>query len=169
MREYKPHPFVCTCASECGGTCSHACHSSARDLPELRIYTRSPLGLVNMAFHFGCVVMRFVEVTCVSTSPSPWFALVPQSAMGLTLTHATPAPVNSQSCETIPDTLRSSQPGIPLGRVVMPFVEVACMSTSHTPWFSQVPQSAWGFSLTHPTSAPVISGSCASIPEVSWV
>ena len=59
--------------------------------------------------------------------------------------------------------------GFRFRRVVMRYVEVACVSTSLHPWFAQVPQSAWGLSRTHATPAPVISRSCASIPEVSWV
>ena len=103
MRACKPHPLLCTCAFNAGGTDSHACHSGARDFPELRVYSRTPLGLVNVGLHFGRVVMRFLEVACVSTSLHLCFALVPQSAGGLTLTHATPAPVISRSRTSIPE------------------------------------------------------------------
>ena len=103
MREYKPHPLLCTYASQCGGTHSHACHSGVPDFPELRVYFRRPLGLVNLGFHFGRVGLRFVEVACVSTSITPCFALVPHSAMGLTLAHATPASLISRSCASIPE------------------------------------------------------------------
>ena len=102
-REYKPHPLVYTGAYECGGTHSHACHSDAPDFPELRVYSRGPLILVKLGFHFGRVSMRFVEVACVSTSLTRWFALVPQRAVGLTLMHATPAPLISRSCASIPE------------------------------------------------------------------
>ena len=103
MREYKPPPLSRTCASECGGTDTHACQSAARDFPELRVHSRGPLGIVNLGFLSGRVVMRFLEVACVRTSLHLCFALVPHGAVGLTLTHATPAPVISRSCASIPD------------------------------------------------------------------
>ena len=66
MREFKPHPLLFTCASEWGGPHSHACQSSAPDFPELRVYSSGSLGVVNLGFHVGQVVMHFVEVACVS-------------------------------------------------------------------------------------------------------
>ena len=101
MREYKPHPLVYTGASECGRTHSHACHSGAPDIPELRVYFRDPSGLVNLGFYFGRIGMRYLEVACVSTSLTPWFAQVPHSEVGLLLTHATPTPLISRSCASI--------------------------------------------------------------------
>ena len=103
MREYKPHPLFRTCASEFGGTHSHACHSGAPDFPELRVNTRSPLGLVYLGFHFGCVLMRFLEVACVTKRLTPYFAPVPHSAQPVALRRATPAPLISRSCTSIPE------------------------------------------------------------------
>ena len=56
---------------------SHACHSGAPDFPELRVHSQSPLGLMKLAFHFGRVVMRFLEMACVRASLSPCFAQGP--------------------------------------------------------------------------------------------
>ena len=103
MREYQRPPFFCTCASECSGVRSHACHSGARDFPGLRVYSRGPQCLANLGFYFGRFVMLFVEVACVSTSLHPSLAYVLRSAVGLALTHATPAPVISRSCASIPE------------------------------------------------------------------
>ena len=111
--EFKPHPLLFTCDSECGGHHSHACHSSAPYFPELRVYSRRPFGLVRLGFHFGRVVMRFVEVACVSSSLTPCFSLVPKSAVALTLTHATPAPQFPGVARQFPKSLGSSKPGIP--------------------------------------------------------
>ena len=83
MRENKPSPFVCTGALECMGAHLHACHSGAHDFPELRVYSRGPLGLVKLGFRFGCVGMRYVEVACVRTSLPHSFAQVAQSAWGI--------------------------------------------------------------------------------------
>ena len=58
--------------------------------------------------------------------------------------------------------------GFHFGRIGMRYVEVACVSTSLTHWFPQVPQNAWGYIRTHATPAPVISRSCASILKVPW-
>ena len=102
MREYKAHPLLCTCSCNAGGTDSHACHSGVRDFPELRVYSRTPLGLVNLEFHLDRVVMRFLEVACVRERLTPYFALAPQSALGLTLTHATQASMISRTCASIP-------------------------------------------------------------------
>ena len=55
MREYKPPPLVCTGASESTGANSHAYHSGARDFPELRVYSRSPFGLVKLGFYLGAL------------------------------------------------------------------------------------------------------------------
>ena len=60
-------PFFCTASH------SHACHSVARDFPELRVYSLIPLGLVHQEFHFGRVVMRFVKVAGVSKRLTPFF------------------------------------------------------------------------------------------------
>ena len=102
MREYKPQRLVCTCASECSGTHSHPCHSSTPNFPELRVYYRTPLGLVNLGLHFGRVVMRFVELACVRASLTPYLAHVTLTQLKLTLTHTTPASVVSRSCASIP-------------------------------------------------------------------
>ena len=60
--------------------------------------------------------------------PRPWFTLVPQSAVGLTLTHATPASVISRSCGGIPEVpLGLLNLGFHFGSVVMPLLEVACV------------------------------------------
>ena len=59
--------------------------------------------------------------------------------------------------------------GFHFGRVVIRFHEVACVRASLTPCFAQVPQSAWGFTLTHATPVVVTSRGCASIPKVPWV
>ena len=71
MREYSPYPLVFTGAPECMGVQSHACHSGARDFPELRVYSRNSMGLVNLGFQLGRVGMPYVEVACVSTSLTP--------------------------------------------------------------------------------------------------
>ena len=84
---------------------SHACHSGARDFPELRVYSPTPLGLVHLRFHFGLVVIRFVEVASVSTRLIPFFL-----HMCLTLTHANLAPVISRSCPSIPPNSPGSSP-----------------------------------------------------------
>ena len=105
MRDYKPHHLVWTGASEYSWTHSHACYSANRDLPELRVYSRGPFGLTNLGFHFGPVGMRYLEVACVSTILTPRFAHLPLSAVGLILTHATPAPLISRSCASIPEVL----------------------------------------------------------------
>ena len=73
------------------------------DFPELHVYSRGPVGLGNLGFYFGSVVMRFVEVACASASLTPCFAHVPHSAVGLTLTYATPAPLISRSWASIPE------------------------------------------------------------------
>ena len=75
------------------------------EYPALRVQSRDALGTVKLGFYFGRVVMRFIEVTCVSRSLSHCFALVPHSAVGLTLTHATPAPALSLSCASTPEIL----------------------------------------------------------------
>ena len=59
------------------GLHSHACHSGVRDFPELRVYFQSPLGLVKLGFHFGRVVMRFLEMACVRGRLLPGFAQGP--------------------------------------------------------------------------------------------
>ena len=58
MREYKAPPFLCTGTLEDMGAHSQAYHSSALDLPELHVYSRVPLGLVNLGIHFERVGMR---------------------------------------------------------------------------------------------------------------
>ena len=102
MRACKPHPLLCTCFNA-GGTDSHACHSGVCDFPELRVYSRAPLGLVNLGFHCGRVVMRFLGVACVRAMLTRCFAVESRSAVGLTLTHATPASVISRSCASFPE------------------------------------------------------------------
>ena len=136
MRECKPHPLLYTCGSECGGTHSNACHSGAPDFPYLRVYFRGPLALVNLVFHFSRVVMRFVKVACVSATLTPCYSLVPHSGQPLSLTHATPLPLISRSFASIPQLtpLGLVNLGFHFGRVVMRFVEVACMSTRLTPF-----------------------------------
>ena len=62
MREYKPHPLVGTGASDCSRADSHAWFSGARNFPEVRVHSRDSLALVNLAFHFGRVGIRYVEV-----------------------------------------------------------------------------------------------------------
>ena len=58
----------------CTASHSHACHSVAPDFPQLRVYSPIPLRLRHLGFHFGCVVMRFVEVAGVSTRLTPFFS-----------------------------------------------------------------------------------------------
>ena len=60
--------------SSCTASHSHACHSVARDFPELHVYCEVPLGLVHLGFDFGGVVMRFVEVAGVSTGLTAFFS-----------------------------------------------------------------------------------------------
>ena len=103
MRVCRAHPLLCPCALNAGGTDSHACHSDVRDFPEMRVHSRTPLSLVNLAFHFGRVVMRFLEMACVGARLIPCFAHVPLTQVGLILTHATPASVIPRSCASIPD------------------------------------------------------------------
>ena len=71
MREFNAPPLVCTVASECSGAHTHARHSATRDFPELRVYSRSPLGLVNLGLRFGRFGMRYLEVACVSLTIHP--------------------------------------------------------------------------------------------------
>ena len=130
--------------SECGGSHFHAFHSSAPDFSELRVYYRTSMGLVNLEFHFGRVLMRFVEVACVSTSLTPCFAHVP----------------HSQACHSgaadFPELRVYSR--TPLGlvklrfhfsRVLMRFVEVACVRTSLNPCLPLVRLSECGGSHSH--------------------
>ena len=119
-------PFFCIVSH------SHACHCGARDLPELHIYSPIPLVLMHLGFHFGQVVMRFVEVPGVSTRLTPFFSTASHS-------HA----CHSGACN-FPE-LRVSSPtptildlvhlGIHFSRVVTCFVEVARVSTRLTPSF----------------------------------
>ena len=106
MRKYKPPPFFRTSTWECSGARLHACHSGARQFPELHVYSRGPKGLANVGFHFGRFVMRLVEVECVSARLLPSFALVSGSAVGLGLTHATTTLVIFRSCASIPEVPR---------------------------------------------------------------
>ena len=87
MRACKANPLLCTWGLNTGWTDSHACHSGVPDFSELRVYSRTPLGLVNLGFHFGRVVMRFLELACVRARVTPCFAFVPHGAVALTLTH----------------------------------------------------------------------------------
>ena len=101
MREYNHPPLVCTGASKCVREQTNACHSGSRDYTELPVYSRSPMGLVNLGFRFRRVVMRYVEVACVSTSFHPWFAQVPQSAWELSRKPANPKRVIYRSYASI--------------------------------------------------------------------
>ena len=74
MRACKAHPLFRTCALECMGLHSHACRSDARDFPEVRVYSQTPSALVKLGFHFGRVVMRFLEVAFVRARLTPCFA-----------------------------------------------------------------------------------------------
>ena len=56
------------------GLHSHACRSDARDFPEVRVYSQTPSALVKLGFHFGRVVMRFLEVAFVRARLTPCFA-----------------------------------------------------------------------------------------------
>ena len=105
IREFNPPSFVSTGVSESSGVHSDACHSGARDFPLLHVYSRGPLGLVNLAFFLGRLAMRYVEVACMNSTLHPSFAQVPLRAVGFILTHATPARVFSRSCASIPDGL----------------------------------------------------------------
>ena len=129
MRACKAHPLLCTCGSNAGGTNSHSYHSGVRDFPELHVYSRDSLGLVNLGFHFGSVVMRFVEVACVRARLTPCFAHVIHSAQPRTLTHASPAPLISRSFASIPELA-----GMQLGRPLF-LRDVLFIPTSH--WTSQ--------------------------------
>ena len=71
--------------------------------PGVGVYSRSPLGLVNLGFYFRGVVMRFLEVACLREGLTPCFAHVPLTQVGLTLTLATPASLISRSCASIPE------------------------------------------------------------------
>ena len=134
---------------ECGCSHSHAFHSGAADLSELRVYYRTSMGLVNLEFHFSRVLMLFVEVACVSTSLSPCFAHVP----------------HSQACYSgaadFPELRVYSR--APLGlvklrfyfsRVLMRFVEVACVRTSLNPCLPLVRLSECGGSHACHSGAP---------------
>ena len=103
MRACKANPLLCTCGFDAGVTDSHAHHSGVHDSPELRVYSRLALGLANLGFHFGRVFMSFLEVACVRAGLTHWFVAVPQSAVGVTLTHTTLASVISRSCASIPE------------------------------------------------------------------
>ena len=61
------------------------------------------MGLVSLGFHFGPLVICFVEVACVRTSLTACLAHRPPRAQPLTLTHAIPALLISQSCASIPE------------------------------------------------------------------
>ena len=93
---------------------------------------------MSLGFHFGRVLMRSVEVAGVNTSFNPCIAQVPQSALAVTLTQATPASVTSRSCVPIPkgSPLGLVILGLHFGRVVMRSVEVAGVSSRLTPCFS---------------------------------
>ena len=123
MRACATHPLLCTCGLKAGVTDSHACHSDVVDIPELRVYSRVHFGIGNrpatpgnhgrrsgiresqshlhLGFRFARVVMHFLEVACVRAGLTHWFGVVPQTAVGLTLTHATPASLISRSCASI--------------------------------------------------------------------
>ena len=77
MLACRPHPLLCPRAFNSGQTESDACHSGVRSFPELRVYSRAPLRLVNLGFHFVRVVMRFLEVACVRGGLTPCFGHVP--------------------------------------------------------------------------------------------
>ena len=62
MRGCKSRSLLCTCGFNAGVTDSCTCHSGVLDIPEMRVYSRVALGLVELGFHFGRVVMRFLEV-----------------------------------------------------------------------------------------------------------
>ena len=74
MSACRARALLCTCGFNAGVTDSRACHSGVRDIPELRVYSRVALGLVKLGFHFGRVVMRFLEVACVRARVAPCFA-----------------------------------------------------------------------------------------------
>ena len=103
MRGCKARPLLCTCGFSAGVTDSHACRSGFRDFPELRVSSRVALGVLNLGFHFGCVVMRFLEGACVGARLAPCFAHVALTQVLLTLTHAAPASLISRSCASIPE------------------------------------------------------------------
>ena len=96
MREYEPHILILTGASH-----SNACHYGAPDFPALGVYFFTHLGLGKLELRFGRVLICFVEVAAVSTNLTPCFPLVRLSAVGLTLMHATSAPLVSRSCASI--------------------------------------------------------------------
>ena len=109
---------------------SHACHSCARDFPELRVYSPTPLCLVHLGFHFGRVFRRFVEVACVSTRLTPFFRTAYYShACHLGARDLPELRVYS------PNSLGVMHLGFHFGRVVRGFVEVACVSTTLTTFF----------------------------------
>ena len=76
MLAWKAHLLFRTGALEFMGLHSHACHSGAPDFPEVRVYSESPSALVKLGFHFGRVVMRFLEVACVRARLTPCFTQV---------------------------------------------------------------------------------------------
>ena len=115
---------------------SHECHSGAPNFPELRDYFRPPFSLVKLGFHFGRVLMRFVEVACVSTSLTPCFAHVPHSHE----CHSR-APDFSELCVYAQTPLGPVKLGFHFGRVLMRLVEMAGVSTSLTRCFAHVPYS----------------------------
>ena len=77
MRAWKALAWFRTGALESMGLYSHACHTGARDFPEMRVYSQSPSALVKLGFHFGRVVMRFLEVACLRGRLTSCFAQVP--------------------------------------------------------------------------------------------
>ena len=103
MRACKADPLLCTWGLNPGATDSDACHSGFPDFSELRVYSQTFLGLVNLGFYFGRVVMRFLEVACVRASLTPFFAHGALTQVRLTLTHATPTSLICRSCASIPE------------------------------------------------------------------
>ena len=60
--------------SSCTASHSHACHSVAVISRSCASIAEVPLALVHLGFHFGGVVMRFVEVAGVSTRLTAFFS-----------------------------------------------------------------------------------------------
>ena len=145
-------PYFAPCVSQCTACNSDACHSGAPDFPEFRVYSRYPLGLVHLGFHFGRVLMRFLEEACVTKRLTPYFALGP------------PHSAEPVTCTLFPKSLGSSATGIPFWPR-----SHASLGSGMRACFADVPHSAQPVTLTYATPASLISRSCASIPEVPGV
>ena len=140
MRVCKALPLFCTGALKCMGLNSHACHSAARDFPEMHVYSQSPSPLVKLGFHFWSGSHAFPRSGMRACKAHPLFRTGALECMGLH-SHARHfgAPdfpefrVYSQTSSAL-DNL-----GFHFGRVVMRLLYVAGVRARLIPCFARLP------------------------------